>query len=188
MELAVNTTVVERSETFTEKAFSIGNPIVIMKIMRSKLYSNPIKVLIQEYLCNARDANREAGCDKPIEIFLPTKLSQSFEVRDYGIGISPSRMENVFIKYGESTKRQDNKQTGGFGIGAKSGWSYSDSFSVTTITQEGEQRVKRFYSAIIDETEQGSLVKIGDDQVVDEPTGTRIIVWILLSSNGVLLE
>src|SRR5688572_23276532 len=141
MEIAGSTATVERSAAFTEKSFSIGNPVVIMKIMRSKLYSNPIKVLIQEYLCNARDANREAGCDRAIEVHVPTKFNQSFEVRDYGIGISPERMENVFIRYGESTKRGNNLQTGGFGIGAKSGWSYSDSFSITTVTQEGDIRV-----------------------------------------------
>lgn len=178
MELAGSTATVERSENFVEKSFSIGNPVVIMKIMRSKLYSNPIKVLIQEYLCNARDANREAGSDRPIEVYTPSKFNQSFEVRDYGIGISPERMENVFIRYGESTKRGNNLQTGGFGIGAKSGWSYSDSFSITTVTKEGDNHVKRFYSAIIDETEKGSLIKIGEDEIVDEPTGTRIIVPI----------
>lgn len=178
MEIAGSTATVERSAAFTEKTFSIGNPVVIMKIMRSKLYSNPIKVLIQEYLCNARDANREAGCDRPIEVYTPSKFNQSFEVRDYGIGISPERMENVFIRYGESTKRGNNLQTGGFGIGAKSGWSYSDSFSITTVTKEEDHHVKRFYSAIIDETEKGSLIKIGEDEIVDEPTGTRIIVPI----------
>lgn len=179
MEISGSTATVERSSPFTEKTFSIGNPVVIMKIMRSKLYSNPIKVLIQEYLCNARDANREAGGEnKTIEVSVPTKFNQSFEVRDYGIGISPERMENVFIRYGESTKRGNNLQTGGFGIGAKSGWSYSDSFSITTVTEEDGLHVKRFYSAIIDETERGSLIKIGEDEVVDEPTGTRIIVPI----------
>lgn len=179
MEISGSTATVERSSKFTEKTFSIGNPVVIMKIMRSKLYSNPIKVLIQEYLCNARDANREAGgMNKTIEVSVPTKFNQSFEVRDYGIGISPERMENVFIRYGESTKRGNNSQTGGFGIGAKSGWSYSDSFSITTVTEEDGCHVKRFYSAIIDETENGALIKIGDDLIVDEPTGTRIIVPI----------
>jgi hypothetical protein len=176
MELTASTAVIERSHPFEEKTFSIGNPVVIMQIMRSKLYSNPVKVLIQEYLCNARDANREAGSDKAIEIYCPTVYSETFEIRDYGIGISPSRMENVFIKYGESTKRKDNLQTGGFGIGAKSGWSYSDSFSVTTITEEDGQNVKRFYACIIDETQKGSLIKLAEDIIVEEPTGTRIIV------------
>lgn len=177
MELASAGLTIERSEQFVEKTFSIGDPLVIMKILRSKLYSNPIKILIQEYLCNARDANREAGnFEGNIEVQCPTVFSRSFEVRDYGIGISPDRMENVFIRYGESTKRGNNIQTGGFGIGAKSGWAYSDSFSITTVTQEGDIRVKRFYSAIIDETEKGSLIKIADDMIVDEPTGTRITV------------
>lgn len=176
MEFAKSTAVIERSGDFAEKTFSIGDPVVIMKIMRSKLYSNPVKVLIQEYLCNARDANREAGSTKALEIQGPSVFNKTFEVRDFGIGISPDRMENVFIRYGESTKRKDNTQTGGFGIGAKSGWSYSDSFSITTVTEEDGIRVKRFYAAIIDETEKGSLMKIADDEITEEETGTRIVV------------
>lgn len=176
MELPQSTLTVERSEAFIEKKYSIGNPRHIMKLLRTKMYSNPIKVVIQEYLCNARDANRESGSTKAIEVCIPTPFNESFEIRDYGIGISPERIETVFIKYGESTKRLDNTQTGGFGLGAKSAWSYSDSFSITTITEESGIKTKRYYSAIIDEHDDGSLMKIAPDEVVDEPTGTRIII------------
>jgi hypothetical protein len=176
MELPQSTATIERSEVFVEKKYSIGNEKLIMKLLRTKMYSNPIKVLIQEYLCNARDANREAGSSKAIEVHIPTPFNESFEIRDYGIGISPDRIDNVFVKYGASTKRLDNTQTGGFGLGAKSAWAYSDSFSITTISEENGVKTKRFYSAIIDEADDGSLMKIAPDEVVDEPTGTRIII------------
>jgi hypothetical protein len=42
-------------------------------------------------------------------------------------------MENIFVNYGSSTKRNTNTQTGGFGIGAKSAFSYTDSFTVTSF-------------------------------------------------------
>jgi hypothetical protein len=69
----------------------------------------------------------------PIEITVPTTLEPVFKVRDYGIGISADRMENIFVNYGSSTKRNTNAQTGGFGIGAKSAFSYTDSFTITSF-------------------------------------------------------
>jgi hypothetical protein len=69
----------------------------------------------------------------PITISVPNPFEPTFKVRDYGCGISPDRMENVFVNYGSSTKRNTNTQTGGFGIGAKSAFSYTDSFTITSF-------------------------------------------------------
>lgn len=168
---------VERSQNFEEESFSISDVSIVMDILRSKLYSNPIKVLVQEYMSNARDAHRELDKEGvPIEITCPTDLSPQFEVRDYGPGITPERMSNVFIKYAASTKRTDNKFTGGFGLGCKAGWSYSDTFHVVSITNETGVNVKRTYSCIVDESRLGKLIKMADDVTTDEPCGTRIIV------------
>lgn len=47
--------------------FRIGDPGKIIDILRSKIYSNPIQTLVQEYLCNARDANREVKGTKNLD-------------------------------------------------------------------------------------------------------------------------
>ena len=110
--------------------FGIGDPSVIIHILRNKLYAHPIRTLVQEYICNARDANREKGVpDEKIKISLD---STEFRVRDLGPGLSPERVIEVFTQYGCSTKRESNEQTGGFGIGAKSAWAYTDAFTVTS--------------------------------------------------------
>lgn len=110
------------------------NMELIMEIL-SKLYTHPIRTMVQEYICNGRDAMREAGTwDKiPMTIGLPNTLEPTFRVRDYGVGISPDRMDNVFVNYGSSTKRDSNTQTGGFGIGSKSFRCYTDSMSVVSF-------------------------------------------------------
>lgn len=117
----------------TSYDFNIGDVSTIIDILRNRLYSNPIQTLTQEYLSNARDSHREAGkAEVPIRVTLPTKLDSSLKIRDFGVGLSKDRVRDVFVSYGISTKRKDNVQTGGFGLGAKSAWAYTDSFVVVS--------------------------------------------------------
>lgn len=155
-----------------EKFFSVSDLGMIFDILRNKLYSNPILAICREYSCNARDAHREVGkADLPIQITLPTFLEKYWKVKDWGPGISPDRMENIFIKYTASTKRNDNTQTGGFGIGSKTGFSYSDSFSIITI----HNGIRYNYNCFIDPTKVGKLA-LSSQTYTDEPNGTEIII------------
>ena len=107
--------------------FSIGDSSIIIDIIRKKIYNHPIRTMVQEYLSNAKDACIEVGKDSDaIEVTLPTSLNPQFCVRDYGVGMSDERVKDVFVRYGISTKRETNKQLGCFGIGAKSGWAYTE--------------------------------------------------------------
>ena len=136
--------IVNKQEQMIESNLPMGENIgfgidessmdLVMDIL-SKLYAYPIRTLVQEYICNGRDAMREAGTwgKRPIEVSVPNRLEPTFKVRDYGVGISPDRMSKVFVKYGSSTKRDSNLQTGGFGIGSKSFRCYTDSMSVTSF-------------------------------------------------------
>jgi hypothetical protein len=131
-----NTAVKIDSNVEPSKALNFGiSDVRLVVDILSKLYAYPIRTLVQEYICNGRDAMREAGTwgKIPIEITVPNSLDPVFKVRDYGVGISPDRMANIFVNYGSSTKRNTNTQTGGFGIGAKSAFSYTDSFTVTSF-------------------------------------------------------
>ena len=177
MKLEFLETNVHKSAEFKEEQFGIGDVRVIFEILRSKMYPNPIKSFTQEIMCNARDAHREVNTPNvPIVVKMPTSLDRIFSVRDYGIGIGPERMSNVFIKYGMSTKRDDNDQTGGFGLGAKSPWSYTDTFGITTWTPNDDgQMVKREYIAYIDETRIGKLSLI-TEETSTEVRGTMITV------------
>jgi hypothetical protein len=166
---------IERSGKFKEANFDIGDKRVIFNILRSKMYSRPIYIICQEIMSNSRDANREVGRgDKPVEVVLPNDFSDQIQFRDNGPGISPDRMQNVYLQYGNSTKRSDNNQTGGFGLGAKTPFAYTDSFNIVTITNEPDgKRRKRTYIAYIDETQFGS-VSMASEQETEEETGTTI--------------
>lgn len=178
MKLQFAKTTIETSEAFVEETFGIGDEAVIMELLRSKMYSNPIRTIVQEVCSNARDAHREVGrTTVPFEIKLPTTIDPEFHVRDFGPGITPDRMGSVFIRYGNSTKRGDNIQTGGFGLGAKSPWSYGDSFQIESFTPEDGKIIKRVYVAVIDETRKGKLIKMEEVEST-EPQGTRIVIGV----------
>ena len=155
-----------------EQFFSIQDQGMIFDILRNKMYSNPILAICREITCNARDAHREVGkSDVPIQVFLPNSGEPYYKVKDFGPGISPDRMSNIFIKYTASTKRSDNVQTGGFGLGAKTPFSYSDTFTITT-NYNGK---KYIYNCFIDETKVGKLVLLMEDDTT-EVNGTEITI------------
>lgn len=163
---------VESSGELQEQFFAIEDQGMIFDILRNKMYSNSILAICREISCNARDAHREVGKnDVPIEITLPNHLEPVYKIKDFGPGISPDRMVNVFIKYTASTKRSDNLQTGGFGLGAKTPFSYSDSFNIVTCVDGTQYN----YACFIDESKVGKLALLSEAPT-QEPNGTTIII------------
>jgi len=172
MKLAHDAINIESSGIQQEQSFSISDMGMVLEILRSKLYADPISAICREITCNARDAHREVGKgDLPIKIVLPTDLDANYRVMDFGPGISPDRMANVFIKFAASTKRNDNVQTGGFGLGAKTPFAYSDSFTIETVVDG----IKTAYNAFIDPTKVGKLVMMHQVST-DQPNGTQIVI------------
>lgn len=172
MILNIPTPNIETSEDFQEKFFSIGDSSIVFDILRNKMYSNPVLAICREITSNARDAHREVGKpDLPIQVVLPNRLESFLKIRDFGPGISPDRMENIFIKYGTSTKRENNVQTGFFGMGAKTPFSYSDTFTIVTNVDG----IRYNYACFIDETKVGKLALL-DESPTKEPNGTEIII------------
>lgn len=172
MKFNITAPTVETSKELEEKVFAIGDAGIVFDVLRSKMYSNPISAICREISCNARDAHREVGTPNvPIEIYLPNYIEPYFKIKDYGPGISPDRIENIYIKYGSSSKRNDNSQTGMYGLGAKTPFSYSDTFTISTT----HNNIKYNYSCIIDETKVGKLILL-DKAPTDDHNGTEIII------------
>jgi hypothetical protein len=165
-------TTIETSGVLDEKFFGVGDLGMIFDILRNKMYSNPIQAIAREISCNARDAHREVGKEKdPIQITLPNSLEPSFRIKDWGPGISPKRMNEIFLYYASSTKRNTNSQTGFFGLGSKTPYSYVDQYSIETIVDG----IKYTYSCVIDETKVGKLILLSEIPT-DELNSTEIII------------
>ena len=184
MKLSLPNINIERSEDFKEYNFTIGNEALVVDILRSKMYHNPIKTICQEIVSNARDAHREIGdTTTPITVFMPSSFDMSYTVQDFGPGMSIDRIENVYTKYAVSTKNDSNDQTGGFGLGAKSPWAYTDSFYVETIADEPNGfRYKSKYAAFIGEGNQSKLALLSREKT-NEHTGTSVTVPVKTQSD-----
>jgi len=120
--------------TSTEASISAANLPFIIDLITRQQYRDPIGSIIREITSNCFDAHIEAGVELPVTIdFNQDSLGKYISFKDQGIGMSPDRIKNVYLSYGESTKRLNNQSIGGFGLGGKSPLSYTDSFYVTTI-------------------------------------------------------
>ena len=116
----------------------------LMDMMSDGLYSDKFGSIVREIASNCVDANTESGSPEPVQIVLckPNAMTNSGEISfsDNGIGISPERIDDIFTLYFASTKRDGNDMIGGFGIGAKSPFAYTDVFRVETASGDGEMR------------------------------------------------
>jgi len=114
--------------------------------------------------------------DKPVEVRLEGLSSldshPTIVFRDWGVGISPSRAENVYSNYFASTKRMTNTQMGAWGLGAKSPLGYIEIFSVDTVFNG-----KR-YEYIIRATESSPDFDLYSVTDTDEENNTVVMVSI----------
>ena len=146
----------------------------LLGILRNQLYSDKIQAVIREYCTNAMDANIDAGVpDCPIQVSLPNSFSPVFKVRDFGKGLSEEQVYNVYISFGDSSKRNTNDQTGCLGLGSKSAFSYVDSFTLTSY----HGGTKSVYSAYIDESEIGRIDRLVCEPS-DEPSGIEVAIAV----------
>ncbi len=114
-------------------------------ILADGLYTNKIGAVLREIGCNARDAHVEAGKgDLPIEVRLPTPLDCQFWIKDWGIGLDKDQVLNMYLTFFDSTKSDSDDFVGAFGLGSKSPFAYTDSFTVTAA-RDGIKRVFTVY-------------------------------------------
>ena len=100
-----------------------------MHMLSASLYKDQKLAMVREVVCNAWDAHIMVGKTDPIEV---TINNGELTIRDFGPGIPHEKIGPIYGVYGASTKKNDGKQTGGFGLGCKSPWSYTDTFEVTS--------------------------------------------------------
>ena len=113
-------------------AFNIQINDNAFAILSDKLYQDKELAIVREYISNAYDIHVQTGNLVPCEINIPDKINPNFEVRDFGTGLSEEDIYRLFCTYFASNKNETNEQIGGFGLGCKSGFAYSESFSVTS--------------------------------------------------------
>jgi len=100
---------------------------IIFQMFTSNIYSNPIGTVVREITSNCFDSHVEADVNKPVVLKLTkdnTTETHYISFIDFGVGMSPQRVEKIYTVYFESTKRDNNNEIGGFGIGGKTPLAY----------------------------------------------------------------
>lgn len=97
-----------------------------------KLYSKPRNAILRELVSNAYDAtvDLDENAEKRALVIITPK---NVIIQDFGTGMSPDFMKDGYTKIGFSTKRDNEKAIGGFGLGRISVLSYVKTYTVETI-------------------------------------------------------
>lgn len=117
-------------------------------------------------MSNAYDAHVEVGQDRPVIVDI---TEDEVIITDFGPGISPERIKMMYT-FLSSTKESTNDQIGGWGLGSKSVFVYTDSIELDTV-HEGV-----FYKYVI--FNEGTHLGIYEahQEPMDKPNQTSIRV------------
>lgn len=137
--------------------YTIEDGAFFMQMLSSSLYKDQMLAVVREVVCNADDAHKMgAGTDKHIEL---TLTNEKFVVRDFGPGIAHDQIGPIYAKYGKSTKTGQKNQTGGFGLGCKAPFAYTDNFQVTSW-HNGLKTIYRMSKSDSEVQGKPSIIKI----------------------------
>lgn len=172
---ALQTREVKSNISGAQSNFRIDNNAFMFKALSDSLYRNKIRAVIREYRNNAWDAHIETVQERAVELHLPTHEELWFEVKDYGTGLSPDDVINLFSTYGASDKRGDDaiNQIGGFGLGSKSGFAYADQFTVSTRWNGTEYQYICYKDA-----KSLPIVQLVEQRETTEPNGLTVRIGV----------
>ena len=160
------------------KAFSIAANPKVFKILSSDLYTNKIRAVVRELITNMIDVHALNGNPEKFIIQVPGRLDPRFVCRDFGPGMSDFDIQGddnspgLYNSYFSSSKAESNDFIGGFGLGSKSPFSYTDTFSITSY-HKGEIRG---YVAYMDGDGPQIKPTFVKEMGPDDKTGIEIVV------------
>ena len=175
MEIKTSNVQVESNEQLQSKQFTVEANANAFEILTGTLYRNVQTSIVRELISNGHDGHvRNGNTDKPMFVHSPSPFEPTFEVRDFGCSMDEQTMMNVYTTFFSSTKNNTNAEVGGFGLGCKLPFAYTDMFTITTYLNGKKQD----YLAC---KEKGvpALNKIGDAEPTDEPNGVKVVVPVL---------
>lgn len=151
-------------------AFKIRTSAHAFKILSSGMYSDKITAVLREIGCNAYDAHVEAKCPgTQFIVKLPNSIDSQFYIQDFGPGLSHNDVMELYTTYFASNKQNSNDFTGAFGLGSKSPFSYTDSFTIS-VSQDG---LRRIYQAYIGEDGTPTIALMSQTEILPDDVWQR---------------
>lgn len=165
------------SNVKNQKTFTIAATAKAFRILSDGLYSRKIEAIIRELSCNAYDSHVQAGIpERPFKVHLPNEWEPEFSVEDFGLGLDDEDIENIYTSYFTSTKTDSNDVIGALGLGSKTPFSYTDSFTIRSRKNGMEWN----YSAFIGASGEPSVSLMGKHETA-EGNGVKITVPVKAS-------
>ena len=149
----------------------VSDSAALMHIFSTTLYTYPKLATVREIICNGWDGHITSGrTNTPLQI---TITDEHIVIRDFGPGIPHEKIGPIYGVFGNSTKREDGTVTGGFGLGSKAPFSYTDNFEVVS----NNNGIKSVYRVSKSSMEKGGKPSIDTMvQVSTEDTGIRVTI------------
>ena len=159
-----------------ERQYGIALSPKIYSIMSDRLYTDRVGSVVREVCSNAWDAQKMKSIEtgqpmEPFKVTLPTDLEPHFVVEDSGPGMPDEVAQDLYSTLGLSTKENTNDQIGAFGLGSKSPFAVTDTFTVEN-TYKG---VTHNYLCFKAENGLPSLLKTGENNE-GRPDGVKVII------------
>lgn len=149
----------------------VSDSAALMHIFSTTLYTYPMLATVREIICNGWDGHITSGrTDTPLQI---TVSDEQIVIRDFGPGIPHAKIGPIYGVFGNSTKREDGAVTGGFGLGSKAPFSYTDNFEVVS-NHEGLKSVYRVSKSSMERGGKPSIDTMV--QVPTDETGIRVTI------------
>jgi len=139
-----------------------------VEILTKKVYTDIPRAIVRELVFNGVDACVKARTKDPVEIYLPTENNPSLVIEDFGCGMSPREIEEVYKVFFKSSKQNNDREVGMLGLGAKTPFAYTDQYTVTT-SKSGRRTT---YLVFLNERGIPDISKVAEE--LSDRSGTRV--------------
>lgn len=140
-------------------------------MMSAGLYSNKALSIVRELCSNAYDAHKAAKQKEPFKLIPPSFEDATLRIIDKGPGLTYEEAKKTILCFLGSTKDSSDEAIGGWGIGSKSPFSYTNQYSITT------RKDGRYWNISCWKNESGMPQEaLMDEGETDEPNGVTFEV------------
>lgn len=150
----------------------------------SGLYSDIPWAIVREYGTNMLDAYVKlppSVTRRPPQLHVPNNMEPWIEFKDFGVGMDANTLRTIFTRYFASTKRDNNEEVGGLGLGAKTAFCYEAAES--WVVESRFNGTKIIFHATKNEQHIPTLNHVGDFPT-DEPNGVTVNIPVAQSDIG----
>lgn len=154
--------------------FGIEFNSTLFNLLTDKIYSDKILAVQRELSNNSFDSHIEIGNNNPFDVKLPSKFDPVYIIRDYGTGLTPEQIKDIYTIVGKSNRNTSNKYNGCMGLGSKVFLGLGSRSAIVESFVNGKHWT---YSVHLNERGIPCCSKLAE-QNTQEPNGLKISVNI----------